>query len=251
MLAPSSSFAHAVGSLRDWAMGRGRKRKVGAREKNGRPQRKRKQELVDEKVRIARAMPHRRELKSNDRVSELAESALGRLRLDRVAASRRRDFASLRDAPGLTAREHAAGELFGRTVNRYRSVIEGPRAVRSLTLATSYEWAGDEEESSAAERFDCPTASGDPIEKMVHIAGRLLPVREWPCQQAGGTCGCAERRRRYMRVYEAVAQAGRRALMAVIAVAVRGEELPPSEIVYLRAGLDAAADEYGLTDDGT
>lgn len=249
MLAPSPKPAHARGLRWGWGMGRpGRKRKSGAREKNGQRQRKKKAELVEERVRIARSQPHRRALRSNDRANELAESVLGRLRLTRIAAERgsHAQDPEQQMPPGLSASQYAAGELFAGAVSRYRVVIEGPRPVRSLALATGYEHLADEEEKEAATRFSCPSAHADPIEKTVTLAGKQIKVREWPCQQPGETCPCAERRAQYMRVYEAAAAAGRRALMAVIAVAVRGEELPASELVYLKAGLDALAAKFGL-----
>ncbi|HEX4043244.1 MAG TPA: hypothetical protein VHY10_16220 [Xanthobacteraceae bacterium] len=225
-------------------MGRpGRKRRGFRREKNGRAQRQSKEERVEEAVRVARSQPHRRSLKSNDRVSELAESPLGRLLLARRAAQRQwrpADLAALRDEhkPGISPTEFAAGELFAKTVGRYRGVIEGPRPMRSLMPETTSEHADEE---SAGERFACPSRALDPAEKLVRIGNLTLTTRTWPCQLPGEVCICAERRDRYMRAYEAVASAGRRALMAVIAVAVRCEEIQPQELVYLKAGLQAAA----------
>lgn len=217
----------------------GRKRKAGARERNGRSKRPDKAKQIAESVKIARDMPHRQGLRSNDKSNELAESSLGRLRLTRVKVGQ--NAIAL-----ITAGQLAAGQAFARAVDRYRSVIEGPRAVRSLTLASGGDYPADEEE--VAQRFDCPSAHADPIERQVVIAGRALAVREWPCQIEGETCACRDRQRRYERLYEAVAEVGRRALMAVITVAVRGEDLPSSELVYLRAGLDAAKRELGLTE---
>lgn len=218
---------------------RGRKRVAGARERNGKPKRADKAKLIAESVRIAREMPHRQGLRSNDKSNELAESSLGRLRLTRMKVGK--SAVAL-----ITASQLAAGEAFARTVDRYRSVIEGPRPVRSLTLASGDDYPADED--AIAARFDCPSAHADPIELKITIAGKSLAVRQWPCQLEGETCACRDRQRRYERLYEAVAGAGRRALMAVIKVTVRGEDLPSSELVYLRAGLDAAKRELGLTD---
>src|SRR5581483_8965954 len=211
-------------------MGAGRKRKIGARGRTGRLKQKPKSERVEERVRLARSQPHRRGLKSQDKLSELAESPLGRLTLKGV----------------LTAGERAAGETFAAIVNKYRTVIEGPKPVRSLSIATSAE-PGDSADQEAAEKFSCPSQYADPIGRQVTIGGKLITVREWPCQVAGASCACADRRQRYARAYEAIAGAGRRALMAVIAVAVRNEEIPATEIVYLKAGLSAARRHLGLT----
>jgi hypothetical protein len=107
---------------------------------------------------------------------------------------------------------------------------------------------GDADDQNAAPRFDCPSQYADPVEHDVRIASKNITVRVWPCGAAGEACVCAERRTRYMRAYEAIAAVGRRALMAVIAVAVRGEELGAEEIVYLKHGLRAAQRHLGLQD---
>ena len=126
-------------------------------------------------------------------------------------------------------------------------MIEGPRPVRSLMPETTSEHVA---EDIAGERFECPSRAIDPIEKHVRVGAVSVTTRTWPCQLPGAVCICAERRDRYMRAYEAVASAGRRALMAVIAVAVRGEEILPQEIVYLKAGLRAAARYLHLSESG-
>ena len=210
----------------------GRKRKFSTRERNGRAKRARKAELIEERVRIARSQPHRRELKSNDRASELAELALGRLSLRHV----------------ISKGERAAGEAFAGIVGRYRSIIEGPRPVRSLALATSAAPGDSADEEELAERFDCPSQHFGPIEQQQRLGREIITTRLWPCQQPGEVCACAQRRARYMRAYEAIAGVGRRALLAVISVAVRGEDLAPQELVYLRAGLRAAQRHLGLQD---
>jgi hypothetical protein len=211
----------------------GRKRKAGAREKNGQHERKRKAELIAEAVRIARSMPHRRALRSEDRSSELAESALGRLALRGV----------------ISGAERAAGELFAGAANRYRAVIDGPRPVRTLMPATRPDYAEQEDEKGTA-RFVCASSQAEPIERELRLGGQILRLREWPCQRPGAACLCLERRNSYLRAHDAIAAAGRRALLAVIAVAVRGEELPASEVVYLKAGLRAGVAEFELTDFG-
>lgn len=207
-------------------MGRRRKHRYRYKSGRGKPERPKG---VEEHVRIARAQPHRRELRSNDRTSELAESVLGRLKLRGV----------------ITAGELAAGEAFAGIVARYRRVIEGPRPVRTLMPEVAPERADSED--LVVERFDCPVAHLDPIERGVVIGGVKVATFAWPCQLPGQICPCRDRRRRYERLYEAIAGAGRRALMAVVR-ALRNEDLPAAEIVYLRAGLSAARRELGLTD---
>src|ERR1700686_5128387 len=133
---------------------RGRKRKWGARERSGKPKRTTKQEQIAESVRVARGQPHRRELKSNDRISELAESALGRLSLRRM----------------VTPGERAAGETFPAIVGRYRGVIEGPRPMRSVMPETAAESLQASDDQNAAPKFDCPSQYADPIEREVHLA---------------------------------------------------------------------------------
>jgi hypothetical protein len=210
---------------------RGRKRKAGRREPSGRLRRKPKQ--VEERVRIARAQPHRRGLKSNDRPSELAESALGRLCLTRT----------------ISAGERAAGETFAAIVGKYRRVIEGPRIVRSLAIATSDDYGRTaENDQDPVVRFDCASEHADPIDQRLQLAGQTIVRRKWPCELSPEGCQCLQRKQRYTRAYEAIAAVGRNALMAVIRVAVRGEELRPGELVYLKAGLNAAKLHLGLTD---
>ena len=194
---------------------RGRKRKWGARERNGRAKRKPKDELIEERVRLARSQPHRAGLKSNDRPSEFAESSLGRL---------------LPQASSSAQGERAAGEAFAGIVAAYRSVIEGPRPVRSLMPATASESLTAGDEQNLPPKFDCPSQYADPIERRMQIAGRVIVMREWPCRRSGQVCICAERHARYMRAYEAIAACGRRTIMAVIAVAVRGEEISSEQL---------------------
>jgi len=212
---------------------RGRKRKSCARERNGQAKRTPKKAQIEERVRLARSQPHRRELKSNDRISELAESSLGRL--------------SLRGM--VSAGERAAGEAFAAIAGSYRAVIEGPRAMRSLMPETASEHLQSPDDQDAAQKFDCPSQYADPIEKRVQLFGRpAVTVRQWPCQQSGQVCACAERRQHYTRAYEAIAAAGRRALLAVIRVAVRGEEISGEELGDLKTGLRAAQRHLGLQD---
>lgn len=219
---------------------RGRKRSWGAREKNGRAKRPAKEQLLEERVRFARSMPHRRGIKSNDRIDERAESALGRLNLTRIKVG---EF----ERPLISNGERAAGEAFAAIVATYRTVIEGPRPVRSLMPATAPERQAEPDELAAV-RFDCPSQYADPIQRFTIIGNVRIGTRQWPCQLPGAVCICVERRTRYMRVYEAIAAAGRQALIAVIRVAVRGEELAQGELVYLKAGLRAAQRHLGLTD---
>ena len=63
-------------------------------------------------MRIARAQPHRRELKSSLRVDEMATDSLGRLRLKGV----------------LSEPQYLAGSRYAVFVGQYRSTIEAPRS---------------------------------------------------------------------------------------------------------------------------
>ena len=59
-----------------------------------------------------------------------------------------------------------------------------------------------------------------------------------------GDCECLERRKRYMRAYEALGREGRGVLMAVNDAAVRGA--PTADIEALARGLAALARYFGL-----
>lgn len=90
---------------------KGRLRKVGvARHPSG--QIVRIDRAPDDRKRTSR-QPHRRVLPEGERMSEKAESPLGRLHLQGI----------------VTAAQYDAGELYYRIVVAYRSVIDGPRLV--------------------------------------------------------------------------------------------------------------------------
>lgn len=78
-------------------------------------------------------------------------------------------------------------------------------------------------------------------------SGRGVECEPLLCRAYPENCSCAKRRDRYMRAYEALAEVGRAALMAVNRVAVQHEELAPSQLVYLEQGSDALARHFGLT----
>lgn len=220
-----------VFGLGEHALGRAGRKREGKRARYRSGRAKPRKQQVDEVVRTARNLPHRRELRSAVRMSSLAESALGRLSL----------------AEKVTRGQQHAGEVFAQIVGRYQRVIDGPRSPRSLSLGAADSAPSADEEP--AERFECPSEHADPIDRQFTIAGQVKLVREWPCGSTAEGCVCAQRRDRYMRLYEAIMErAGRRALLAVIRVAVRGEELPPQELVYLTLGLDAAKRHLGLTE---
>lgn len=89
----------------------GRKRKAGARYKSGALRHKPTKELLDERTRTARRMPHRRALRSSLREDERAESPIGRLNL----------------TGKIGDEQYSAAQLFAVAVGEYRSTIEAPR----------------------------------------------------------------------------------------------------------------------------
>lgn len=88
----------------------GRKRKSGPRHRSGALKKKKK--TRDEQVQLGRRMPHRRALRSDDRLDVRAESPLGRL----VLAGR------------VSEEQCIAGELYARAVGAYRATIDSPRS---------------------------------------------------------------------------------------------------------------------------
>jgi hypothetical protein len=167
----------------------GRKRKAGKRHPSG--------ELVrdkrpDDRIRASR-QPHRRGLKEGDRLSEKAESPLGRLNLRGI----------------ISDDQYEGCQHFVALVGQYRSTIGAPRSI-----------------GGSGRGGGCP---GD-------------------CATNSDACVCLQRRERYMRAYEALAAAGRAAVMAIIRVAVQREELGRGEDeVNLLAGSSALARHFGLT----
>lgn len=110
----------AAFSRRKTTMGwRGRKRKAGRRHPSGQLAR---EAQPDDRLRTAR-QPHRRPLRQEDRMSEKAESPIGRLLLRGLL---RRD--GEQDDENASGR-YEAGALYAQVVGAYRSVIEAPKSV--------------------------------------------------------------------------------------------------------------------------
>lgn len=173
----------------------GRKRKAGKRHPSG--------ELVrdkrpDDRIRASR-QPHRRGLRDVDRLSEKAESPLGRLNLK----------------GSISDEEYEGGAHYAILVGQYRSTIEAPKSTAGTGAGVG----------CIAERHGQADA----------------------CRWDPDSCACLKRRDRYMRAFEALAESGRAALMAVNRVAVQREEPTPQGLVYLKAGLTALARHFGLT----
>jgi hypothetical protein len=223
----------------------GRKRKQGARYPGGQRKRRSNEEKIEERVRLARNQPHRRSLRSNDRISELAESPLGRRRLQG-------DISEL---------QYQAGCRYAVIVGEYRTILQGPKMTagsgRALSCATLC--------AAAHELLD---------------ARQRGEVREGLLQ----ACTCLDRKERYDAAFEAVLGAGvtyrnpqlidgawpetlkvavarasgiapaRRdvgpdhaAARAVAKVVGRGEEPADEDLIHLIRGLDALTRHFGLT----
>jgi hypothetical protein len=114
----------------------GRKRKGGPRHPGGQLVREKK---PDDRIRTAR-QPHRRGVRSEDRMDERAESPLGRLALRNV----------------ITSAMHDAGSRFNVVVGAYRATIEAPKGTSGGGGARSSCWA---EEADTANY--CRIASDD------------------------------------------------------------------------------------------
>lgn len=221
----------------------GRKRKSGERYPSG--QIKPTEKLPDDMIRAGR-QPHRRPLDPDDRLSEKAESALGRMLLAGQLNDPTIKPTKRAPEPSDVARARfQAGELYAQVVGVYRAQLGGPRlgSMQIATAADSLPADGEEEVRNAG----CPSAAADPIERQIRIGGQVVTVREWPCQAAGEGCACARRKARYDGAFEALGEAGRRALLAVNRVAVHGEAITAQDVVYLDRGLDALRDHFGLT----
>lgn len=67
------------------------------------------------------------------------------------------------------------------------------------------------------------------------------------CADPSWSCECRARMKRYNELYEALAGAGRKAMMVVNRVAVRQQHCMIGEREALRAGLDALVHKLGLT----
>lgn len=188
---------------------KGRPRKFGTRYASGDlvPEKK-----PDDRIRTSR-QPHRRQVPAADRMSEKAESELGRMLLRGLLADNPR--APVRDRDLERERSRCeAGERYAVIVGQYRAVIEAPRAT-----------------SGAGRGFDC--------------APDLC--RAYPAE-----CECLVRRRRYDGAFEAVAGLPgqphrRRIAWAVAQVAVFDRAIQAQDIPYLISGLDALDRHFCLT----
>jgi hypothetical protein len=216
----------------------GRKRKFRGTDPAGKTNTK-PDKQPDDRVRTAR-QPHRRALEDNLRTREEAESPIGRLLL--AGKLNRADD----HHPGVARHRYHAAELFAGVVGAYRSVIEAPKDV-----------------AGSGRGFPC-----EPSLCAANIADEEL-------------CQCLARRRRYQRAYEALADDARvefwakpkdplreaelahlklredeqfrkalrdkrRALMAVIRVAIHREPIADGDLVFLTIGLDKLVRHFGL-----
>ena len=194
----------------------GRKRKNGPRHPGGQlKKQKPKKEDLDDKVRTQR-QPHRRALAHELRAAGVGKDDVAKFTAGEEAESpigRLWAAGLLRqqgDSDSQAARDrYDAATMFASIVGAYRRVIEAPRDV-----------AG---------------------------SGRGFPCQELLCQLARDNCECEYRKTRYDRAFETLAQIGRRALMAVNAVAIHREPIGQQELVYLVAGLDGLRRHFGLT----
>jgi hypothetical protein len=117
---------------------KGRKRKTTTREPNGRAQRT----SIDVKA-VAQTMPHRQEVKPEIRHDPLAETKLGRLRLN----------------GWITQPQYEAGDKYREIVLRYRAVIDAPRGEQSLAGVIVGPWGGsgaldDDEARRRKDQYD-------------------------------------------------------------------------------------------------
>ncbi len=110
------------GSMEIVVIRKGRKRRIGAREKNGRVQRERG---IDPKT-IAADMPHRSEVPEAVRHDPKAESVMGRMCLN----------------GWITEDQYNAGKRFRDIVMRYRATIGCPSDMASMAGVIVGPWGG-------------------------------------------------------------------------------------------------------------
>jgi len=101
------------GSLEIVVTRKGRKRRIGSREKNGRTQRERG---IDPQT-VAAGHPHRKSVAEAVRHDPRAESVMGRLRLN----------------GWITEEQYQAGVKYRDIVMRYRAIIDAPREAVSMS----------------------------------------------------------------------------------------------------------------------
>ena len=193
----------------------------------------------DDRVRASR-QPHRRGLKSGDRLDEKAESPLGRMLLSGDLAAH--DEASPWPAcawPRDVKHESAcyeAGLLYARVATIYAAQLGVPivKSAQIAIAADSLPADGEVDRSDrypdlgcAVERFGVPDV----------------------CFSDPDNCQCHCRREQYDRAVEALMRAGQRAAKVVARVAVHREAIAAEDFVYLNLGLSALARHFGLIHD--
>lgn len=194
----------------------GRKRKHGARHPGGQLVKVKK--LTDaeaQRIRTSR-QPHRRALRTDDRLDERGESLLGRLLL--------RHWLRINPLPpGSTAPmtqneldRYDAGLLYLRTVGAFRSTLEGPSAL-----------AG----SGAGSQCDAIACLAQ------HGRG-----------DGEVDCACDRARDRYERVRHRLRHLPQASHQALESVVLRGAAIAPQDRVYLIRALDELVQFYGLTE---
>lgn len=116
--------------------------------------------------------------------------------------------------PIISAEQYDAGELFAAMVWAYRAVLGAPRA-----------------SAAAGPGFECLVeSSGEPA----------------ACQQDPDGCTCLRRRTAYTQAFEALARAGRPAVLAVKRVVIHREAILEQDLGTLKVGLTALAEHFGL-----
>lgn len=197
--------------------------------------------------------PHRRTLKSDDRLDERAESPLGRLLIKGV----------------IDAECYDAGERYVAIVGQYRAVINTPRATagsgRGMTCAVDsveteemvdrfkavrvkprscFENAEDCACLRRQERYDAAYAAvlGVPAHGYSRALMTGIMLGDAPAQLLAAVA-----RAEAARGYEALPPQDQKAARAVARVAINGEEPTREELVHLVRGLRALARHFGLT----
>lgn len=169
----------------------GRKRRSGARERNGRPQRKSVLAEKDLQIATAAGQPHRRGIPLQIITDPKAATALGRLHLRKV----------------INQAQYDAGDKYSAIAERYRAVIDGPADLIGHSLERKNggkPWFSQEE---AEQRTTAHRNAFSYLEKT-----------------AGQRCACA-----------------------VARVAIQDRPVEGDEVIYLRRGLTALAEHFGLT----
>lgn len=163
----------------------------------------------DDRLR-ASLQPHRRDLPPHLRLDERAGTPLGQLLL--IGGL---NDSVTREIEDRATTRYQAGMLFARIAGEYRNVIEAPRieAPRSV--------------SGSGPGFLCDVGH---------------------CWGNADRCACRRRKIRYLDAYFALSRAGKEAAHAVQRLAVFGEPIGISGIVYLKEGLDRLAEHFSLTD---